>query len=249
MESTCTIKEKDQDYSRIPPLKKNFNLTLDQLEPELKKYKTDIIYAYIVESIEWRDENKAEFVQRGSAPNWDGSVITLCTCKHLMRAYKTPEQWSAKPYWIAGFSSKTKMRTRTLVYLMKIEEAFESHLELWEKSKVLTPEVRQQKLANNHRLGDLFEPKKIRNADPFDPHSYTNPRSDHSHTKNNYWHQDIFREYYKSKKHPALLVGDPEQSYLWTTPKIYLKDDFSLGRNCRTISLETLFNHLEENRS
>ena len=59
------------------------------------------VYGYVITTVELRD---GLFDQTGSGPNFDGGLITLCTCKHDLRARMHTEEW-LKNQWIAGFTS------------------------------------------------------------------------------------------------------------------------------------------------
>lgn len=48
------------------------------------------VYCYIINTIKNR---RGRFVQVGSAPNFQGDLITLCTCKAWMRTYKDVSSW------------------------------------------------------------------------------------------------------------------------------------------------------------
>src|SRR5438876_941385 len=43
------------------------------------------VYCYVVDSIEDADRR---YLQTGCSPNWQGGLITLCSCKHGMRTYR-----------------------------------------------------------------------------------------------------------------------------------------------------------------
>lgn len=162
------------------------------------------------------------FVQIGSAPNFQGDLITLCTCKHWMRTWRSPEDW--KGVWIAGFTGINVVgdRKNYLFYLMRVQNAFSSYKELWDW---LNPVVRNAKNASLHKFGDVYELITPNLTDVFDPTQYREPIKNpkHVHLENNEWHEDIN---YKTKKgkRPALLVGAPNYSFLWSELKIYFKD-------------------------
>lgn len=174
--------------------------------------RTERTYCYVVASMRVED---GRFVQGGSGPNFQGDLITLCTCKHQMRSRLDPPAWVGR--WVAGFSGRGAVGDgkRYLVYLTRVAAAYESHADLW---RALGEASRRAKAAEAHRLGDLFRPKDVP-GDPFDPQSYVGPRPDHAHAGGNGWYGDVaYRG--RSGRRPALLVGDPEHSYLWDSPLI-----------------------------
>jgi len=170
----------------------------------------ETVYAYVVASIDLED---GKFIQTGSAPNFQGGLITLCTCKRRMRTFRTPENW--KRTWIAGLCSlKGAGDQQALFYLMRVEEAYESHRDLWAAIK----NARASKNAHTHRLGDLYEPRG--DTKPFDPDSYYRPVKNHSHRdrrRPDEWRDDINYTGI-SERRAALLVGDADRSYLWDQP-------------------------------
>ena len=57
------------------------------------------VYYYVVRTVTLR---QGQFSQDGSAPNFDGGRLTLCTCKHWMRTLRPLDQWGG--VWVAGFA-------------------------------------------------------------------------------------------------------------------------------------------------
>ena len=102
------------------------NFSLDALRSGCDSRDT-LVYSYVIATVDRVDD---AFVQYGSGPNWQGGKVTLCTCKHSMRAFHEPAEW--KGVWIAGFCGLAAGQGRNaLVYLMKVGQAYESHSELW----------------------------------------------------------------------------------------------------------------------
>jgi hypothetical protein len=175
-----------------------------------------IVYSYVVDSIRNRG---GHFVQTGCGPNFQGDLITLCTCKRLMRTYLPTDDW--KGVWIAGFTNlKAGGNGNALVYLMKVLYPFKSHLDLW-GSETVPEESKQIKNARLNKLGDIYEPKSnSAKSDPFNPQNYFAPHPDHPHITDKEWHKDICYTGYPTGLRPALLVGDPQYSFLWDMPGI-----------------------------
>ena len=226
-----------KDHQRFPSrghLARNLDLTLDELVHDLsldnEQSGAETVYCYIVDSVHISDELMQ---QRGSGPNIEGGVITLCTCKHWMRSYRDAKVWESDRVWIAGFTGKNRPGpTNRLFYLMRVGASFESQCELW-NAVVLTDDAKKAKSASRNRLGDLFEP--LASGNPFDPSSYRKPVDDHSHIENLGWHKDI--DYVGcGKRQPALLVGDKNDSYLWRDPKIEIGKALSRGQKKMTMN-------------
>ncbi len=185
------------------------------------------VYAYIVTTIKTAPPD-FQLKQTGSAPNFDGGRITLCSCKHKDRATFHPSSDTRDPWknvWVAGLTSKTEDPSRSLAYLMCVERSFLSQMELW---RVLPNRCRQAKCASKFDRGDLFEPKAAASKDPYNPAHYHTPAVGghvHSTVKHpNNWHNDVRRWGRWSKPH-RLLLGQAEQSYRWTNVKMVLKLD------------------------
>jgi len=154
-------------------------LTLLSKLKNLLKNEKGLIYAYVLTTIKSSKNN--DFIQTGSAPNFQGFVITLCTCKHFLRTWKDVDKW--KDIWIAGFTSIKILNDNKnyLFYLMKIENAFSSFYELW---SWLSDEDRKIKNARFNKLGDIYEPKRTI-KDPHNPLNYYSPIKNHVHEENN----------------------------------------------------------------
>jgi hypothetical protein len=224
MACLCLADEGDfQPWPKTGRLAANPDLYLADLDKLLPEIDNTPVYSYVIQTIQRRGNG---FAQTGSGPNFQGGLITLCTCKHLMRTSLDVASWVG--VWVAGFSGvKVTDRGNGLVYLMRVSEAFESHYDLWE---FLCSEVRQAKAAHLHTLGDVFKPKPdhIYPDDPgrFKPGNYEPPRKDHSHAsieRNSNaprWYRDVNYRGYGGRR-AALLVGDPKTSFLWSEPKIF----------------------------
>ncbi|MBZ5538287.1 MAG: hypothetical protein LAO31_20230 [Acidobacteriia bacterium] len=210
-----TVQGRCQRFPDRGRLSKNTNLSFLELKRQLKGVNEGLIYSYVVTTVE-RDDH-GTLCQKGSAPNFHGGIITLCTCKWRMRSWRSPECWSG--VWIAGICSKDTAQN-SLFYLMKVSEAYRSHFELWND---LSPRIRKAKAAHKHRHGDLFKPKHnhLSDKDETNPKMYVPPCSDHMHAGEEGWHDDI-RYVGKSETSAALLVGDPVYSFLWRRPKVQL---------------------------
>ena len=179
------------------------------------------VYAYVVRSV--RPAN-GEFVQTGSAPNFQGGLITLCTCKHRMRATLSPEQWR-QGVWVAGLTSWDKAfgKQQSLVYLMRVGEAYASQAELVQALRQSgRSEVVDAKDSTRHRLGDLMIPASdvLAGSDRFQPTAYTPPMVGHSHRRtaaDRGWEDDV-NYVGAGGEQSAMLAGDLNFSFMWTCP-------------------------------
>ena len=227
----------DTEYSSLQaPFKKNTNLSLAHLT-NLIPSESEWVYFYVVTTIK---NHGGRFVQTGSAPNFEGGYITLCTCKHQMRTFFSPEEWLGK--WVAGFSTtKASGGAQAIVYLMKIGMAFESFDSLWRTGSV-PKETKSMKLATAHRQGDFFKPLPGNTKGPFDPEHYSPPVIGHCHYDSNKWHGDI--AYPKGKRPPALLIGDPKYSFTWDTPSLFFPKKIPRGQS--KLQLSDFLNRLNE---
>lgn len=222
--SACHTSQAIQSVQPLPEaglLADNSNLVLTLLAKHVRRVQ-DRAYSYVVRSVR-TDRNTLCFRQHGSAPNFQGDVLTLCTCKHQMRSSQSADEWK-KNVWIAGFTSRTILEGKHwLFYLAQVKSAHDSQADLWNSMDV---ESRQAKAAHVHYLGDMFKPKKPKPTGyaRYSPTRYYAP-SIHSHRRNrsdNGWHKDIDYRHRGSLRRPPLLVADPELTFLWDEPIIFL---------------------------
>ncbi len=241
----CTSnKLKCQPYPEHGPLLQNLDIPLNKLAQIIDSPQSlQTIYCYVIATVE---NHNGRFVQKGSGPNFQGGFITLCTCKHYMRSGSVSKEWIGK--WIAGFSTlNAGAGKNTLVFLMRIGHAFESHKGLWASCHI-SQQTKDAKNASFNRLGDIFQPTPNFH-DCYDPQSYHYPIPGHVHdflnqkTIQPVWHQDI--DYKGYGRRPSLLVGDPKLSFLWSEPKIYLDEEPHLTQGCEKYQLNCFFERLK----
>jgi hypothetical protein len=237
-----------QPFPKNGPLAENIDLSRKKLVETVAGLDA-AVYSYVVKSVRM-DEQGKQFEQWGSAPNFQGGRLTLCTCKHQMRTnLETPEEWRGT--WIAGFTSRSLRvagapeRRHWLFYLTKVRAGYDSHAELWRN---LPARTREQKSAKDTFLGDVFVPRgRVSGDGRFDPARYYTP-SRHSHRRNSCdtgWKNDI--DYWCVDRYgrPSLLVGDPQLTFIWREPIIYLDDDHC--RNFKTWDgIRGLVRHLRQ---
>ncbi len=226
--------QSSQDIQKIQPfpsggiLAENLNSSLDKLISTVQKSQNRA-YSYVVKTVKL-DHERTEFEQHGSAPNFQGDVFTLCTCKHQMRSSQSVKDWLG--VWIAGVTSRTIHDGRHwLFYLAKIESASESHSDLWMNMRAGS---REAKAAHSHFLGDIFKPKTPPPTGAsdarFSPMRYISP-TNHAHRwrdENGWhdgWHNDINYRFSNKYSHPPLLVAEPQRTFIWNKPMIYFDSD------------------------
>jgi hypothetical protein len=231
-----------QSFPKIGLLSKNLNLTTSQLMKQIGKTR-EAAYSYIVATVKW-DATNHGFEQRGSAPNFQGGSLTLCTCKHQMRSSLDVSDWPHK--WLAGFTSRSlHEEVHWLFFLTRITDAHDSHFDLW---RALPSAIRNAKTAEEHFLGDLFVPRRgVEREGRFDPRNYVPPpkHSHHRHSCDNGWHNDIrYRHSKRFGRPPSLLVGDPQFTFLWEQPVVAFVE-----HHCRNFkkwgSVTELLQHLK----
>lgn len=189
------------------------------------------IYAYVMTSV---TKENGSLKHQGCGPNIKGGLITLCTCKHHMRSARHWLNDSSKNLsnkWVAGFTGN-KDGGNVLFYLMKIGEVYESHADLW---RAFLQQGRQEildvKNATSNPFGDVYRPKDIEKCFleiRYKQESYENTIDGHAHEGD--WRKDVNYEGY-GKQQAALLVGESENSFVWTKAKLSSK--IHLPRNTK----------------
>ncbi len=244
---TSQASKKVQPFPKFGRLAKNLNLPLAVLDVRLDELRGRAV-SYVVRTVRWNSGRQC-LEQRGTAPNFQGGVLTLCTCKHQMRASQSTDDW--ENIWIAGFTSRSIYDGRHwLFFLARVKSAYESHSDLW---NCMDANLRDTKAAHVHFLGDMFRPKAAGLAGNarYSPNRYYTP-SVHAHRKgrgDTGWHNDInYRHAERHDRQPPLLVADPRLTFLWEEPMIFLNQN-----HCRDFfkwaSLEELLDQLREAQS
>ena len=158
MPSTCAPDCNDttdidhQPFPKEGKLGQNTNLSLEELKYRVGSVKA-FVYCYVVATIKQKD---GKFIQTGNGPNFQGDLITLCTCKHFMRTFLDDESWKGK--WIAGFTGKHAGKGKNhLVYLLKVGHTFNSHYSLWH-SESISDQTKSAKVTDRNKYGDVYQP-------------------------------------------------------------------------------------------
>lgn len=99
---------------------------------------------------------------------------------------------------------------------MLVGEVFESHADIWQALKKPVP-----KSTTRNVFGDIYEPKS-NITDKWASASYVLSASGHVHDNEHARRKDIEGSY-RPDRHPKLLLGDANQSYLWSSPLLRLK--------------------------
>jgi len=244
-----------QPFPQTGRLAQNLNLSLDDLclkIGELSQLAT--VYSYIVATVK---NPEGHFIQTGSAPNFQGDVISLCTCKHYMRTFRTIDEWCDN-IWIAGFTGTGAGKGKNvLIYLTKVGSAFECYYDLWFSDK-LSEAAKKFKLAHKNKFGDVFQPQielrdkffdhrnKFGDDFQFQPQNYFPPVHNHVHANPNDWHKDINYLKGASGRKAALLMGDTQYSFLWNEPRLFYSH--KLPRGQKKDNLQYLLTSLSEIR-
>jgi hypothetical protein len=233
----CGDTEESQAWPRSGPLASNLDLSLLQLRGEIEHLPAKCIYGYVLTTLRLVGR---QFEQHGSAPNFQGGLVTLFTCKHHMRTWEqSPTNYEG--CWIAGFSGSTVGPRNALFYLMRVEHAFPSFFEAWNS---LGHSVREAKATNKHTLGDLYRPKQnTRKDNEHEAKAYYTPHPEHVHIDG--WDADI-EATGAGGRSPALLVGDPRYSFIWTRPRLYLAMDHPRTQKTYWSNINNLLDSLEE---
>lgn len=228
------------------------NLTAFELKARLAAFdRTEVVRPYVVRTVTLKG---GTFRQTGSAPNFDGGIGTLCTCKHQMRSRYSVAEWTSG-VWVLGFTSRGLCAPgqQTFYYLMRVRSAFESQSELVAALTAASRlDVISAKSSRTNGLGDVFVPKapKLRGETRFNPQNYYAPLSGHVHSHESdplYWHKDI--RYGNGKRStPALLVGDPEFTFVWTNPRVQRRNPANI-RDYRNWTLSYLIDQIGEAHS
>ena len=230
----CSLNNEDhQPFPSKRDWSHRLNRTRKDLD-RLQKSHVEPVYSYVISSV-GREKDGDAFIQEGCGPNFQGGLLTLCTCKHRMRTYPKITNPNSG-VWIAGFTGvNVHGKKNWLFYLMRIreKEVFESHYDLWNFDSRDWKRIRKEKSSREHRLGDLFQPKRnIRKRDSklrFQPESYYPPcwchvHANHEKKRKPPWHKDICYERKKGRRKAVLLLGEKKSSFLWSGPKICFAD-------------------------
>ncbi len=225
---------KEFAHQKISLSNKFINLTSKNLRKNIYSNMNEEIYSYVLTTIIFKSGN---FFQTGTGPNFEGGIITLCTCKHSMRAFKDSKDWSN--VWICGLVNKKN--NTYLQYLMKIDYAVDNMYDLFES---LPHNTREIKSASINIFGDVYIPnKKLRDSD--DKHkieNYNHPIEDHKHE--NKYARDLNSK--SSKRFSSMLVGDKKNSFIWIKPTIKIvhpeKKKFTQG--CKKWKVMDFLNQL-----
>lgn len=196
----------------------NINDGLEIITGELKEAKA-ILYSHIIDTLKYQPN---EFIQTYPVPNVQGGLVTFCSSEHFMRSFRKPEDWISM--WVAGFTISSIMpkEKHYLFYLMKIADATDSYMDLWNKLPLKARRIKNSRL---NPLGDIYEPKNF--DDPYDPDNYLPPIKTHPKAKNDNWHTDITFQNPRTGRRAALLIGTSYSSFIWSKPLIYSTKSFS----------------------
>ena len=196
----------------------NLNINFTELAELLEGVET--IYVYPHHLIKLVD---GKFEQTRSGPNWEGGVLTMATCKHLLRTYSTLEE---KKVAFCGITNKLDGENH-LMYIGVIDKMFDSNYDLNCYLSNNNQRAMKAKLATDNRLGDVFLPvTQLEGDDKYDSMNFDEPCDDHCRKEENdskgdpKWIKDI--EYItRNGTRPKCIVFDPvtihtHPNLIWT---------------------------------
>lgn len=196
---------------------------LDLRKPDLRSRivgRPGKVRSYKMISVYMDDQGRLEHY--GSGPNFQGGCLTLCTCAHQIRTEKHAADWEG--CWLAGFTSPRLCDRTWLFYLAQVRSGYSTAADLW---AALPTSLRQAKSTRRNRLGDAFQPNPTSSCgDPRDAAHYHPPMVGHSHHRTaraDDWKKDIEFSNAQFGRHAAYLVADPEFTFLWQTPALFLE--------------------------
>jgi hypothetical protein len=207
-----------QPFPDSGPLRTNLDISLDNLRVRLANHQRDQVYSYVMTSVRTRD---GFYQQEGCGPNFQGGVLTICSCMHQMRTY----DGAKAGLWVSGFTGVHGAREGNgLFYLSRIQDSARSQYALWEK---LPPIVKLAKAAHLDPRGDLFEPRVVledpEGDEAYDVTNYKRPIPGHVHAQPddpNHWYRDIDYVGSQTGRRQVFLIGEPEMTFIWTRPLI-----------------------------
>lgn len=231
---TCAINEFDKKFQDLSSWN---NYTLEDLRKRIegKISDDDEVRVYTVATT-WFDKNFQMIRHRGTGPNLEGGLATLCTCKRSMRQGRPLDYWKGK--WILGLTSRAKSNhfcgSHYFLYLMKVKYAFESHKALYDYLEKNNPSALRIKKATKNILGDVYVPMSTC-LDSLDPRQYEYPCKGHDHgcvfgeeykpDENCEWEKDISNN---GRSTPQLL-GDTNDTFVWQKRMIKFNEDRGPG--------------------
>ncbi len=199
---------------------------------------------YVIATVTLRD---GLLMHAGSGPNLEGGVITLCTCKHAMRASPSV----TKGTWVAAVTSASlPLPGQALFYLARVNGVAMSHVEQWAS---LPPEVRRVKSMVTNPLGDLLEPtnpaQTLRGAGieayrPFQVRHSHGLRTGRELSKDSVRLLDDLCYTSAAGERARLLRFDPAMSWVWERPLLLRAGQ--VGRGHRRLTVGELLECLRD---
>jgi len=210
------------------------DLELSKIKELLKK-ESGVVYSYVATTAKFKE---GDLIQTGCGLNFEGGLLTLCTCKRRMRTYPDVKAGT----WIAVFASGAGTQEHCLFALMRIGTTFDSHAQLWKELKV---KERKAKSAHANQFGDVYEPKHGAIRNEFVRESYLPLHHDHPHKdKERSVAKDVGYQNRQTGEHSKLLLGHANHSYLWMKTSIAYKSQHP--RTKKWSSLNEFLKELKE---
>lgn len=189
------------------------NDSREELQRFLVSKNSETCYLYTQHEVFYEDNIMK---QTRSGPNFEGSFVTLTTCKHHMR--RTARDWEGT--LIAGLGPK-ECAQNTLLYCGRVWKVFESNYDLGIFLKNNHKYTYEKKRASNNPRGDIYTPRKTLVGDArFDHRNFVEPER---HTRST--------EFYK--KSPGSVSERPDG----LIPKWWRDIEYQDSRGVRPVSL------------
>lgn len=196
------------------------NPDLSQIANSGREVLHEELYAYPQHQINYG----TTFEQLRSGPNWQGNLMTLTTCKHLMRTSKRLHDWQG--VWMAGFVPKSCTGDNHLLYMARIHMAFGHNYYLGQYLQQAHPDAYKAHSATLCPRGDIYPPRATMAAKlpagAIDPRNYEDPIEGHTRWETdgdgNYkWKKDIYYTGYHNRMPVCFLMERP-RTYLFQNP-------------------------------
>lgn len=185
-----------------------------------------------------------------SSPNWEGGLVTYCTCKHLMRSTKR-KTWVG--VWLMGLCP-AKLNN-AVMFCGRINMEFNSNLDVSKHLVHNYPSAYRTKMANSNPRGDLYATKdKLVEVDEKDPtfnHKNFYEPPNHTRSVEFYkkssgsvseredgkipkWWRDIEYRHHQTGNRPKMFILQP--CFLFSQPTLYTR--IKPGRATRKLTVE-----------
>jgi hypothetical protein len=242
-----------------PRLTNEHGVTLndpDSLRGALDHYGSTDCHFYTSHQIYWEDN---VIKQTRSSPNWEGGMVTYCTCKHLMRC--TDKNWGG--VWIATVGPR-ECSNNCLIMAGRISRVFPSNYALRRYMSDSHPDVFTHKIADIDPRADLYTPRYLLEGPEVYHHENFREPPEHTRSVDFYkrspgsvsnredgkipkWWRDM--EYIMHGRRPPVFILSP--CWIFSEPMLWSVEDpkrAALKMTARTFG-ESLYGHEQDERS